>query len=112
MLRTSSGIVRVLVARRVVAGVRLGGRRHVAGEDLRQAGDVVGGDDGLALGVLALQAHHQFGAQDVELAVQDAPAPRDVALLGFELGDERAQVVVRTGHQIDDVIHGATPLRA
>ena len=62
--------------------------------------------------VLVLQAHHQFGAQDVELAVQDATAPGDVALLGFEFGDERAQVVVRAGHQIDDVIHGATPLRA
>ena len=62
--------------------------------------------------MLALQAHHEFGAQDVELAVQDAAPAGDLALFGLELGDERAQVVVRTGHQIDDVIHGATPLRA
>ena len=56
--------------------------------------------------MLALQAHDELGTQDVELAVQDAPLARDVALLGLELGDERAQVVVGERDEVDDIVHG------
>ena len=62
--------------------------------------------------VLALQAHDELGAQDVELALQDAAPARDLALFGLELGDQRAQLVVRPGDEVDDVVHGASPLRA
>src|SRR5665647_2222341 len=54
--------------------------RPEAGEDARELLHVVGGDDGLPLLVLVLEAHHEFGVQDVELALQDAPAARDLAL--------------------------------
>ena len=84
----------------VVWKVRLLGdlvvRHALAGEYARQAGHVVGRDDRLTLGVLAMQAHHELGAQDVQLALQDAPLARDLALVGLELGDEGAQLLVGT----------------
>jgi hypothetical protein len=59
-----------------------------------------------------LEAHHKFGAQDVELAVQDAPAARDLALLGLELDDESAQSIIGSRDEVDDIVHGASPPRA
>src|SRR5450830_1109312 len=86
--------------------------RPEAGEDAREPLHVVGGDDGLPLIVLVLEAHHEFGAQDVELAVQDAPAARDLALLGLELDDESAQSIIGSRDEVDDIVHGASPPRA
>src|SRR5665647_1276222 len=86
--------------------------RPEAGEDARELLHVVGGDDGLPLLVLVLEAHHEFGVQDVELAPQDAPAARHVALLGLELGDQSAHVVVRSRDAVDDIVHGPSPPRA
>src|SRR5665647_480075 len=103
-----SALPGVLGGRRGFAG-RLVFPRPEAGKDAREPLYVVGGDDGLPLVVLMLEAHHKFGAQDVELAVQDAPAARDLALLGLELGNQSAQVVVGSRDEVDDIVHGASP---
>jgi hypothetical protein len=46
----------------------------LTGEDLAQALDVVTPDQGLAVGRVITKAVDQLSAQDVDLAVEDAPA--------------------------------------
>ena len=55
--------------------------------------------------MLALQTEHQLGAKDVDLAVQDAPSPGDVALLRYELVDHGLELTVGERNEVDDVIH-------
>ncbi len=56
-------------------------------EDVGQPLDVLAGDRDLAALVLVAQPVDQLGAQDVDLAVQDAPPVGDLGLLLGELAD-------------------------
>src|SRR5436190_75834 len=65
------------------------------GEDVGQALDVVAGDEHVAALVLLAQAVDELGAQDVDLAVQDAPLVGDLGLFLGELADDIFQFHVR-----------------
>ena len=54
---------------------------RLAGQDLGQLRDVVPGDQRLAAFALVAQPVDQLGAQDVDLAVQDAALVGDLVLL-------------------------------
>src|SRR5450759_2145997 len=69
-----SALPGVLGGRRGFAG-RLVFPRPEAGEDAREPLHVVGGDDGLPLVVLVLEAHHELCVQDCLLYT--SPSPRD-----------------------------------
>ena len=62
--------------------------------------------DGLALLVLLAQPVDQLRAQDVDLAVQDAPPVGDLLLLLGELLDQVLQLLVGEGSEIRECVHG------
>ena len=68
--------------------------RRATGEDVGQALDVGAGDDFLAALVLLAQAVDELGTQDVDLAVEDAPAVGHLLLLVSELLDEVLELLV------------------
>ncbi len=80
-----------------VESLELGGqleRRTAVGEDLRELVDVARGEVLGCLPVALAQARDDLGAQQVDLAVQDAALEGDLALALAELVDALAQLVV------------------
>src|SRR3954452_9333224 len=81
-----------------------------AGQDVGQALHVGARDDLLAALVTLAEAVDQLGAQDVDLAVQDAPAVGDVDFLFGELLDEVLQLLVRQRAKVRERVHsGPSP---
>src|SRR4051812_48035325 len=84
-----------------------------AGEDVRQALHVGARDHVLAALVLLAQPVHELGAQDVDLAVEDAAPVGHLLLLVRELLDEILQLLVRERPQVGEgVHHQSVPLLA
>ena len=104
-------------ARAVVRGLRVleaalravddahAGRRRLARQDLRQAVDVDLVEHAAPAG--ALQPRDELGAQDVDLAVQEAALVADLALLLLEVVDQALQLVVGQRAKIRERFHGA-----
>src|SRR3954451_8123304 len=81
-------------------------RRRLGGEDVRQALEV--GAEGRALTILdrALEARDELRAQDVDLAVQDPAAVRELVLLLLQLGDQLAQLGIWKAGKVGKRFHG------
>src|SRR5689334_20510491 len=78
------------------------GRRRLAGQDLRQPVDVDLAELSLAL---VLQPGDELGAEDVELAVQEAALVRDLVLLGFELVDQVLELPISESGKVRKSFH-------
>ena len=76
-------------------------------EDLGQTLDVGAAEDFLPALVAAAQPVDQLGAQDVDLAVQDAPAVGDLQLLLAELVDQLLELSIV---ELTEVGEGCRPL--
>src|SRR5262249_3046249 len=72
--------------------------RHLGREDVRQNVDV-------DMAARLLEPRGAFGAEDVESAVQQPPAIRDLVLLLLELRDELLEIVVGKRAQIWEGVH-------
>src|SRR5437588_2385426 len=68
--------------------------------------DVGAADHGLALLALPPQAVHQLGAQDVDLAVENAALVGDLLLLLRQLVDEALELLVGESAEIGKGFHG------
>src|SRR6266542_4911271 len=69
-----------------------GGRGRLPGEDFAQRLDVDVLEHAAALGLL--EPRHHLGAENVDLAVEDAAAVRDLLLLTGVLVDQALQILV------------------
>src|SRR4051794_38922857 len=83
--------------------LRVAGR--AAREDVRQLLDVVARDDLLAPLVLLAQPVDELGAQDVDLAVEDATLIGDVDFLFRELLDEILELLVGERAEVGEGVH-------
>src|SRR4051794_20869814 len=77
----------------------------LAGEDVRERLHVRAADHGLALLALAAQAVHELRAEDVDLAVQDAPLIRHLLLLLGQLRDQILEVLIPESPEIRECVH-------
>src|SRR5919202_2221268 len=87
------------------AELELVAARRAAGEDVREPLHVGARDDLLTALVLLAQPVDQLGAEDVDLAVQDAAAVGHLLLLVRELLDEVLELLVRERPQVGEGVH-------
>src|SRR5262245_59393728 len=80
-------------------GGRLGGRVVLAGENLREATDVVALDHRLTFLAPVLEPVDELGTQDVDLAMQDAALVGDLLLLRGQALDQLLELLV--AHRAD-----------
>ena len=81
------------------------GLRAAAREDVRELLDVGAGEDVLAALVLLAQAVDELGAQDVDLAVEDAALVADLELLLGQLLDQVLQLLIGQGAEVREGVH-------
>src|SRR5215210_7663850 len=87
------------------AALRPRRRCGLAGQDRRELVDVDLAERALPRSDLLLEARDELRAKDVDLAVQQAAAIRDLLLLVLEIVDERLQVGVGQGYEIRKRFH-------
>src|SRR5689334_8464129 len=81
-------------------------RRHsLAAEDVGELLHVGPRDDGLALLAAPAKAVHELGAEDVDLAVEDATAVGDLLLLARQFLDQVLQLLILECPEIRESVH-------